>query len=266
MAIEYTDGTKSSIYFKTKNTNSLTLFVTPGNKTISKFVFMYGSTGTDLEPKKCGIFEGVIKESAFEPYIPSVKMLADEVSAQNNNLSVIGKCKNLLNPTLATTTQNGVTCTNNGDGTYNIVGTNNTSSNATFICDVVINGTGQGKLLGVPKGSSGITLQTNYDGSWGQSLYWDSGNGAILPNIEKVQRLAILVKPDTTVNHTIKPMITTDLNATYDDFVPYTADGDTLAADVAELKNDLVCLILSASGTILLITDGTNTWTLKANS
>ena len=31
--------------------------------------------------------------------------------------------RNLLNPTLQTTTQNGVTCTNNGDGTYTFNGT-----------------------------------------------------------------------------------------------------------------------------------------------
>ena len=35
-------------------------------------------------------------------------------------------------------------------------------------------------------------------------------------------------------------MLTTNLDATYDDFVPYTGDGETLTHDVAELKNDLV--------------------------
>ena len=34
-------------------------------------------------------------------------------------------------------------------------------------------------------------------------------------------------------------MLTTNLSATYDDFVPYTGDGKTLTHDVAELKNDL---------------------------
>ena len=34
-------------------------------------------------------------------------------------------------------------------------------------------------------------------------------------------------------------MLTTNLSATYDDFVPYTGDGDTLTHDVAEIKNDL---------------------------
>ena len=43
-------------------------------------------------------------------------------------------------------------------------------------------------------------------------------------------------------------------------------DGETLASDVAEIKNDLGGLSFSASGTTLSITDGTNTWTLGANS
>ena len=63
-----------------------------------------------------------------------------------------------------------------------------------------------------------------------------------------------------------KPMLTTNLSATYDDFVPYTGDGETLTHDVAEIKNNLGGLTFSASGTTLSITDGTNTWTLEANS
>lgn len=43
-------------------------------------------------------------------------------------------------------------------------------------------------------------------------------------------------------------------------------DGETLASDVAEIKNDLGGLSFSASGTTLTITNGTNTWTLEANS
>ena len=42
--------------------------------------------------------------------------------------------------------------------------------------------------------------------------------------------------------------------------------GETLTHDVAEIKKDLGGLTFSASGTTLSITDGTNTWTLEANS
>ena len=40
----------------------------------------------------------------------------EAVTKLKNDLSVIGKCKNLLKPTLQTTTHDGVTCTSNGDG------------------------------------------------------------------------------------------------------------------------------------------------------
>ena len=70
----------------------------------------------------------------------------------------------------------------------------------------------------------------------------------------------------TCDNLVIKPMLTTDLSATYDDFVPYTGEGETLTHDVAEIKNDLGGLSFSASGTTLSITDGTHTWTLEANN
>ena len=56
--------------------------------------------------------------------------LADSDNGKIQDMMVYGKSeqkqysgKNLLNPTLQTTTQNGVTCTNNGDGTYTVNGT-----------------------------------------------------------------------------------------------------------------------------------------------
>ena len=101
----------------------------------------------------------------------------------------------------------------------------------------------------------------------------------------------VSIKPDVTLSNVcIKPMLTTNLSATYDDFVPYTGDGDTLTHDVAKLNDSLGStdistigdgtitnaismmssklggLTFSASGTTLSITDGTNTWTLEANS
>ena len=61
-------------------------------------------------------------------------------------------------------------------------------------------------------------------------------------------------------------MITPNLNATYNDFVPYTGDEDTLTSDVAKINNKLGRLSFSVSGKNLIITDGTNTWTIAADS
>ena len=172
----------------------------------------------------------------YEPYIPSVKMLAEENAQQNDSLSVLGKCKNLLKSTLQTTTQNGVTCTNNGDGTYTLNGTANANTQFEIKARGVISK--QIRLVGCPMGGSNTSYNivvVNYNGS----DIRDNGNGITIPtNTECAIR--IYVESDTTLsNKVFKPMLTTNLNATYDDFVPYTGEGDTLAEDVAELKNDL---------------------------
>ena len=214
-----------------------------------------------------------ITEIDYVPYIPSVKMIAEEVSTQNESLSVIGKCKNLLNPTLQTTTSNGVTCTRkvdangNPDGTYTLNGT--ATENVTFHLNVIKmeNGTTI-KVLGTISGQNAwIGADKFTGGTWKGAINSVDGTNSIgVFDCERLDVYIRLVKGRTANNEIIKPMITTNLNATYDDFVPYTGDGETLASDVAEIKNDLGGLSFSASGTTLTITDGTNTWTLEANS
>ena len=206
------------------------------------------------------------KSTSFEPYIPSVKMLADEVSAQNESLSALGKCKNLLNPTLKTTTKNGVTCTANGDGTYTLNGT--ATDNVFFDIN---------KNIPINKGTKYKAvcfkdedyIQDKIESSVRRVDTANSyvfNNGSFVSDSENCWLWFRIEKGVTVSNLVANPMITTNLNATYDDFVPYTGDGDTLASDVAEIKNDLGGLSFSASGTTLTITDGTHTWTLGANS
>ena len=61
---------------------------------------------------------------------------------------------------------------------------------------------------------------------WGSSEYWIC--------------YITIVSGVTVSNLVFKPMLTTNLSATYDDFVPYTGEGETLTEDVANLKNDLM--------------------------
>nr|DAR54972.1 MAG TPA: carbohydrate binding domain protein [Bacteriophage sp.] len=188
----------------------------------------------------CFQIEEGTQATDYEPYIPSVKMLAEENAQQNDSISSLGKCKNLLKPTLQTTTQNGVTCTNNGDGTYTLNGTNSSSKNATFTAFLTVNYTGKIKMLGCPANDNVAMLQSQYDGSWADSKTWDKGNGCILENASKIGAISIVIYAGKTVNNLVfKPMFTTNLNATYDDFVPYTGEGDTLTADVAKINSDL---------------------------
>lgn len=153
---------------------------------------------------------------------------------------------NLLNLTLKTTTKNGITCTNNGDGTYTLNGT--ASINTYFIMSGVIydkniiNKYEGSKLVGAPSGSSyeSFYLFAQFNGGQStQKVYNDYGNGIKLNNIKGYETLEIIiyVKSGKTVsNLTFKPMLTTNFNATYDDFVPYTGSTGKLNGDVAELK------------------------------
>ena len=155
---------------------------------------------------------------------------------------------NLLNPTLQTTTQNGITCTNNGDGTYTLNGTA-TNGNATFDLSFSCSLNSSVKLLGRPKNIDGAMIQTMYNGSWDDPTTWDNtGNGAILSDASKINRLSLFVLKDKSVKNVIlKPMITTNLDATYDDFVPYTGDTGSLNGDVSDLRGDVDEMLTSVS-------------------
>ena len=195
----------------------------------------------------------------YEPYIPSVKMLAGVVNKQNESLSVIGKCKNLFNPMLKTNTANGVTCTNNGDSTYTINGTSTKDRWISF-----------GYMTLKPGKYKFIATENNVRVN-NLSVSLNSTAVAMSGDIFTVQSKGVYDIGLSTFNKTfnnvlIKPMLTTNLNATYDDFVPYTGEGETLAHNVAEIRKDLGDLTFSANGTTLTITDGTHTWTLEANT
>ena len=189
------------------------------------------------------------------------------VSNLNQRLYTLEKCKNLLNPTLQTTTLNGVTCTNNGDGTYTLNGTS-TEKIYFFVGTIstVINNGKTFKLTGCPVGGSTSTYKVSItDTANTESVAVDYGTG-VIKTIKKfdntdVIHTVITIESGVTLNNVVfKPMLTSNLSATYDDFVPYTGDGETLTADVAELKNDLADLqskvtgLFSLDGTTLTIT------------
>lgn len=147
---------------------------------------------------------------------------------------MIGKAaRNLLNSTLQTTTQNGVTCTKNGDGTYTLNGTSTSDSktffrvtnNDTDMANALENGMTY-KLVGGVKGYGDkifveiVSWEASYEHT---SSKWDTGNGTIFTKESNIAlvRVSIVVNPGVTVSNIIlKPMLTTDLEATYDDFVP----------------------------------------------
>lgn len=152
--------------------------------------------------------------------------LADSDNGKIMDMMLYGKSeqkqysgKNLLNATLQTATVNGVTCTNNGDGTYTL---NGTASNggAEFLIAQFSGENGQ-KLLGCPSNSK-CMLQAIDRVTW-THVSSESGNGVIIKDSDTLTHIRIFVSAGISVsNETIKPMLTTDLTATYDNFEPYT--------------------------------------------
>lgn len=140
--------------------------------------------------------------------------------------------KNLLNPTLDTTTQNGITCTNNGDGTYTLNGTATktfdfatTSVGKDPLSDILIAGQTY-RLVGNSKKSNIKVNLTQWGSDWSViSNGYDLGEGVnakISPSASYI-RVDFNIQDGASCNNLVlKPMLTADLNATYDDFVPYT--------------------------------------------
>ena len=147
--------------------------------------------------------------------------------AEDGNMLVTNATRNLLNPTLETTTQNGVTCTNNGDGTYTLNGT--ATANAYFTLEIISNFEDNiYKIVSLKNANSNLYSYINAQTPDGETIYsilMDNARptGYISKNKYISFDMGIAVISGTTLtNEIVKPMLTTDLNATYDDFVPYS--------------------------------------------
>ena len=265
--VQVNDGAKGDIGIGIDNVainaNSHLIVTLSDGSTIDAGLIQGGSGTDDYEdlinrPKIEGV--DLIGNKTFEDLGVAS---ATDLAQTNDSLSVIGKCKNLLNPTLQTTTMNGVTCTANGDGTYTLNGT------ATADCYFILNSnfdldSGKSyKLIGNPGKSDGSTSGSDYrlDFYNGNTYTGEYGRGAII-TAGTTNKVQIIISNGVTIsNLVVKPMLTTDLYATYDDFVPYTGDGDTLTHDVAEIRNDLDKIKPSVVGS-----DWNKSWTYTVSS
>lgn len=201
-------------------------FTAPDN---AAYVILSGNMSDGFN---CQLEEGSVATD-YEPYYPSNKMLAEN-KADKSEVTT-----NLLKPTFHTETQYGVTCTNNGDGTYTLNGTA-TGENAVFIVNIscCIEYGKTYRLVGCPQsgGSGKYGLEATDQIIYGVNDY---GDGAIFNPYETgyEYKILIVVYMNHTANNLVfKPMLTTNLNATYDDFVPFTGTTGQLNSDVAELE------------------------------
>lgn len=185
------------------------------------------SGGTPLSPDRLNHMEDGIKNNN------------NMISELNNNNITHNTCVNLLNPSFHSLTQNGLTI--NGDnGVYTINGT--CSETTVFILQSNIGiVSGKYKLTGCPQGGSTTSFKLDFEYQ-GNSIYADYGNGSIINKTsnDTFKYLRIVIYTGAILNNVVfKPMLTTNLSATYDDFVSYTGNTGRLNADVALLRNNL---------------------------
>lgn len=150
---------------------------------------------------------------------------AEEVSALKADLKTKTRI-NYLRPIPQTQTVNGVTCTNNGDGTYTLNGT--ASAEFAFsLTGIIHNVYGGMKLLGTPSAlypehNKRVTVTYKDENFEWANFAIDTGNGLIINSDYAYIDISIYVINGETCNNIVfKPMITDDLSATYDDFVSY---------------------------------------------
>lgn len=164
----------------------------------------------------------------FEPYTggipsPNPDYPQEIKSVVNPTVKVCGK--NLLKATLRTTTANGITCTENGDGTYVLNGT--ASDDTRFIVGTpLMIQSRKYKVCGCPIGGS---ISNYYIAIAGDLPDYGEGNVGLWTSHTATWEYRIYVKKGTVCNNlTFKPMLTTDLTATYDDFEPHHEQTVTL--------------------------------------
>jgi hypothetical protein len=122
-------------------------------------------------------------------------------------------------------------------------------------------------LTGTPPNNGGVYTRVVAQDS--VTVGADTGSGAIftIPQDTTVSWARFSIDNGTTCNNLLfKPMITTDLNAKYADYVPYTGDSGRLNEDVAEMKSDLSAFVITRNLTapnVNLSAGGSSTSTIS---
>ena len=165
--------------------------------------------------------------------VPQTKIVTKEINNIKKNITV-----NLLKSTSNISSMYGITCTNNGDGTYTVKGT--ATSDVMIELGAIKRINKQLKICGSPSGA-GLNTYGLYFGDIIMDSTADVGNGVMYYSTDGAgDFLFVFVKNGQTVNSAVfKPMVTTNVDATYDDFVPYTGDTGSVSGDVADIKTKI---------------------------
>lgn len=177
------------------------------------------SLGTNGTPTGYLYYE-LAQEQTYSIYNPNV-------------FDTIGTATNLLNPTLQSQVVNGITVTRNSDNSFTL---NGTASDVTYIylAKPLKLTKGKYKLLGHPRNSNNgyyiYTLDYVFSSTYIEDIVAEVNDGYSSDLLIRVASGTVLQ------NELIKPMITTNLQAQYSDFVPFTGSTGKLNSDVAEMR------------------------------
>lgn len=202
-----------------------------------------------------GIYKAITAITSGQTMTPGSNLSSDpvtvgeELAALNSNIEAIVNVygsKNLLPyPYYETTkSENGLSFTDNGDGTVTVSGT--ASADTTFICNnLQLNIDKNFILSGCVNGGSLNTYQIgatihNTDLSYYTTAY-DYGNSAVINSIDKIiGNIYIRICSGTAISTpiTFRPMIR-DARITDSTYVPYAKTNKQLTDDVSALNNEL---------------------------
>ncbi len=156
---------------------------------------------------------------------------------------------NSINATAKSSTKNGVNLTSNGDGTYTVNGTATARTNFHMFDETYYpknTKSGEYKLIGCPPGGSLNTyfLEAAFRNIQGDTILNRSevGKGLSLTLNENAVSMYLtitIMEGETVEDLVFKPMLTTNMNATYDSFVGYTGESDKINETIAEVRKDM---------------------------
>lgn len=158
---------------------------------------------------------------------------------------------NLLNPTLPTTAKNDIVCINNGDGTYILNGTTSQGISLQIVKDMtgeefkkMCNNTLPVKVIDTRNDNICHFMITYRNHSSDAVIYKTYACNSVIDTFpdkkEDIVSIEFWINPGQLDNELHSPMLTTNLDATYDDFVAYTGSTGRLNSDVAELRSKSV--------------------------
>lgn len=202
------------------------IFSVENNCKYVRFVFKMGST--QITPSDISnIMLTTDLNATYDDFVPY----------SGYDIKTIGK--NLLNPTLQSVTQNEITCTNNGDGTYTLNGTANAIVDFTLTNSLnMVNG--KEYLLCFPSPSSDVHMYLmngkNVVDSYGNQVTTFKYIGETTS--QKPIHMAVS-KGYTCNNLVCKPMLTTDLETTIDGFESYRSSTTKITKDTEFPNFDL---------------------------